>query len=123
MIRPTVHFIVEIKSRLELLLLQLIIFVLNWKKRIEARCFFETNTHTVLGCSSAAESSRCSEPVWHHIPMQVRVLKCRNRVNAEHDLSVELSKTEPRIDMLVENFNQTYNSHLDCGLINQFTPV
>ena len=112
MIRPAVHFIVEIKSRLELLLLQLIIFVLNWKKQIEARLFFETNTHTVLGCSSAAGSSRCSEPVWHHIPMHVRVLKCRNRVNAEHDLSVALSKTEPRIDMFVENLNQPLSFEL-----------
>jgi hypothetical protein len=39
--------------------------------------------------------------------MQVRVLKCRNRVLAEHDLSVALSKTEPRIDMLVEHFSLT----------------
>jgi hypothetical protein len=39
--------------------------------------------------------------------MQVRVLKYRN---AEHDLSVALSKTEPRIDLLVENFNQPHTS-------------
>jgi hypothetical protein len=37
--------------------------------------------------------------------------KYRNRLNAEHDLSAALSKTKPRIDLLVENFNQLHTSH------------
>jgi hypothetical protein len=43
--------------------------------------------------------------------MQVRVLKFRHSVNAEHDFSVALSKAESRIDLLVENFNQPHTSH------------
>jgi hypothetical protein len=40
----TVEIIVENKFRLELLLLQVIIFILNWNKLIEAICYIETNT-------------------------------------------------------------------------------
>jgi hypothetical protein len=122
MIRPTVHLAVEMivknKARLELLLLQVMIFILKWNKLIEARLFLR-QTLTLFWVAHLQEEavscltkiSRCSDPVWHHIPMQVRVIKYRNSVNAEHDLSVTLPKTEPRIDMLVENFNQPHTSH------------
>ena len=30
------------------------------------------------------------------------------------DLRVALSKPKPRIDLVVENFNQSHTSHYDC---------
>ena len=37
--------------------------------------------------------------------------KYRHKLNAEHDFRVALSKTEPRIDLLVEHFNRSHTSH------------
>ena len=111
-------------------------------KQWQQYAFRGKHNHTVLPCSSTAgccssagssawlRKQECSDPVSHHIPMnqgfQLRHTeknKYRNSLNAEHDLNVALSKTEPRIDMLVENFNQPHTSHKDCVCVFWSTSI